>query len=163
MVENFMLINDSSTIACEVPVWFCEKNLDIGISGHIDILQIRNGLIYVLDFKPGAKREKDIKVASQLFLYASGLSFRTGIPLDRFRCAWFDDSIYYEFNPRDAEIRFPGSKWRSNKEKKTTAFWKTQQPDSGKDYGFSGMDWNGLKGNCQPNIGNVEVMRDGLW
>ena len=21
------------------------------------------------------------------------------------------------------------------------------------------MDWNGLKGNCQPNTGNVEVMR----
>ena len=67
VVENFMLINDSSTIACEVPVWFWEKNLDLGMSGHINLLQIRNNRIYVMDFKPGAKREKDIKVASQLF------------------------------------------------------------------------------------------------
>jgi len=41
LVENFMLVNDSSTIACEVPVWFWEKNLDVGICGHIDLLQIR--------------------------------------------------------------------------------------------------------------------------
>ncbi|MCL6087531.1 MAG: hypothetical protein M1475_03895 [Actinobacteria bacterium] len=53
-VENFMLINDSSTIACEVPVWFWEKNLNIGINGHIDILQIRFNKIFILDFKPEA-------------------------------------------------------------------------------------------------------------
>ncbi len=52
IVENFMLINDSSTIACGVPVWLWEKNLDLGICGHIDILQIRNNKVYVLDFKP---------------------------------------------------------------------------------------------------------------
>ncbi len=54
-VENFMLVNDSSTVACEVPVWFWEKNLNAGISGHVDILQIRNGLIHILDFKPDAE------------------------------------------------------------------------------------------------------------
>jgi len=67
-----------------------------------------------MDFKPQAMKEKEQKVASQLYLYASGLSFRTSIPLDGFRCAWFDDSIYYEFNPKEAKVRFPGSKWRSN-------------------------------------------------
>ena len=61
-----MLINDFSTIVTEVPVRFWEKNLDLGICGHIDLLQ-KNNRIYVMDFKPGAKREKDIKVASQLF------------------------------------------------------------------------------------------------
>jgi len=99
IVEKFMLINDSSTIACEIPVWFWEKYLDIGICGHIDILQIRRGNIYVMDYKPEASKENTSKVASQLFLYASGLSFRTSIPLMRFRCAWFDDKNYYEFNP----------------------------------------------------------------
>lgn len=44
-VENFMLLNDSSTISIEVPVWFWEKNLNIGISGHIDILQISSDLL----------------------------------------------------------------------------------------------------------------------
>jgi len=60
----------------------------------------------VLDFKPEAERKNENKVASQLFLYASGLSFRTGIPLDRLMCAWFDGSIYYEFNPIEANVRF---------------------------------------------------------
>jgi hypothetical protein len=99
VVEKFMLINDCSTIACEVPVWFWEKFLDVGISGHIDLLQIRRGCIYLLDYKPDAKRENRKTVASQLFLYASGLSFRTKIPLSKFRCAWFDQNNYYEFNP----------------------------------------------------------------
>ncbi len=115
-VENFMLVNDSSTVACEVPVWFWEKNLDMGINGHIDVLQIRFNKIYVLDFKPNAFRENEQKVASQLFWYASGLSFRTLIPLENFACAWFDNYNYYEFNPKQARIRFPGSKWRSNRQ-----------------------------------------------
>ncbi len=106
VVETFMLINDSSTIACEVPVWFWEKNLDVGICGHIDILQIRNGKIYILDFKPDAIRENENKVASQLYLYASGLSFRTGIPLINFRCAWFDEYNYFEFSPIDAKVSY---------------------------------------------------------
>ena len=97
-----MLINDSSTIACEVPVWFWDKKLDMGICGHIDILQIRQGKIFVLDYKPDAGKEKEDKVASQLYLYASGLSFRTGLPLQSFRCAWFDEHMYYEFNPMEA-------------------------------------------------------------
>jgi len=105
-VENFMLANDSSTISIEVPVWFWEKNLNIGISGHIDILQIRQGKIFILDFKPEAARENELKVSSQLYLYAMGLSFRTSIPLANFICAWFDEKIYYEFSPINAEIKF---------------------------------------------------------
>ena len=109
-VENFMLINDSSTVACEVPVWLWEKNLDMGISGHIDVLQIRGSKIYVLDFKPNALGENEQKVASQLFWYASGLSFRTKIPLSNFRCAWFDDRNYFEFIPIDAKVKFSRAK-----------------------------------------------------
>jgi len=40
-----------STIACEVPIWLWEKNLDIGISSHIDTLQVRNGLVYILELQ----------------------------------------------------------------------------------------------------------------
>jgi len=113
LVERFMLINDSSTVACEVPVWLWEKNLDLGIAGHIDLLQIKDGLVYILDFKPAANRENCQKVASQLYFYASGLSFRARVPLNRFRCAWFDEKAYFEFKPREAKVRFAGSKWRS--------------------------------------------------
>lgn len=96
-VEDFMIINDSTTIAVEVPVWFWDKKNDSGISGHIDILQIRKGLVFILDYKPGAEREK--KAASQLMLYARALSYRTSISLKNFRCAWFDESDYFEFEP----------------------------------------------------------------
>ena len=98
-VETFMLVNDSCTIACEVPVWFWEKQLQMGICGHIDIVQIRQGKIFVLDYKPHARAEKEEAVVSQLSLYATGLSFRTSIPLAMFRCGCFDEQVYYEFTP----------------------------------------------------------------
>ena len=75
-----------------------------GVSGHIDILQIRQGRIYILDFKPNAAQENEQRVVSQLYLYALGLSFRTGIPLRMFRCAWFDEKVYYEFDPAEAKV-----------------------------------------------------------
>jgi len=103
-VEEFMLVNDTSTIAVEVPVWFWEKTLDTGITGHIDILQVRYGKIYVLDFKPDAGKEKN--APSQLYLYALGLSFRTGIALKSFICGWFDEEAYYEFAPSEAKVEW---------------------------------------------------------
>jgi len=105
-VENFMLVNDSSTVSIEVPVWFWEKNLNIGINGHIDILQIRQGRIFILDYKPEAEKENKLKVSSQLHLYAMGLSFRTSIRLENFICAWFDDEVYNEFNPVEAKVMY---------------------------------------------------------
>jgi len=106
-VEEFMLINDTATIAVEVPVWFWKKDnaQGEGICGHIDILQIRFGNIWILDFKPDASKEKPQKVASQLYLYALGLSFRTGISLKKIRCSWFDEKNCYEFNPSELKIK----------------------------------------------------------
>jgi len=106
IVEKFMLINDKSTIACELPVWFWEKYVDLGICGHIDILQVRKGNIYIMDYKLDASKDNGENVSSQLFLFATGLSFRTKIPLTRFRCAWFDESNYYEFNPSEQDFSF---------------------------------------------------------
>jgi len=106
LVENFMLINDDITVAVEVPVWLWEKNLKCSIAGHIDLIQISNGQVYILDYKPEAAQENERHVASQLYLYASGLSFRTSIPLERIRCAWFDDSAYFEFEPTTAKVHY---------------------------------------------------------
>lgn len=103
ILEEFMLINDTATIACEVPVWYYDKYMDVGICGHIDILQIRYGKIYILDYKPKAGKEKYASV--QLYLYALGLSFRTKIPLSSFRSAWFDENIYHEFDPSSVSIK----------------------------------------------------------
>jgi len=109
-VQDFMLVNDSATVAVELPVFFNPKELTVKekktygidvskvLTGHIDILQVRFDKIHVLDFKPEAKKE-DKKAAEQVFLYTLALSKRTGIPLSNFTCAYFDDKNYYQFNP----------------------------------------------------------------
>lgn len=103
IVEKFMLCCDRDSVAVEVPVWYWDKKLG-GISGHVDVLQVKDGKVYVMDFKPDAAKENYDSVVSQLFHYARALSFRTGIGLNNFRCAWFDWSDYFEFNPLEAKF-----------------------------------------------------------
>lgn len=102
MVENFILINDKATIACEIPVWYWDKKIDSGVTGHIDLLQVRNDLVYILDYKPDASKDK--KAAQQLYHYAVALSFRTRVSLKNIRCAWFDKDSYYEYSPTNAKV-----------------------------------------------------------
>jgi len=102
LVETFMVINDKATIACEIPVWYWEKSINDGITGHIDLLQVRNDIVYILDYKPDAA--KDRKASWQLYHYARALSFRTKTPLQAIRCAWFDENMYYEYNPAEANV-----------------------------------------------------------
>jgi len=174
VLQEFMLHNDTVTVACEVPVWLnveemmkynvfrkknfasqnslvgsrksevgsglklsnevtnglqnsknfekarglkeAEKERSVsnfvsgvsgsfkGITGHIDMLQVKFGRIYVLDFKPEAAKEKD--AWCQVFAYALALSERTGVWLRNFRCAWFDDLRYYEFDPCSVVLGF---------------------------------------------------------
>lgn len=105
-----MLINDSVTVAVEIPVYlsgqdiayFRNRRFSINfdssiITGHIDLLQIRNGYLHILDYKPNAKKEKHAHV--QLTIYALALSRRTKLPLKNFKCAWFDEHDYFEFFP----------------------------------------------------------------
>lgn len=112
-LQNFMLACDSTTLAVEVPVILEREDIDhfkkmlnfevpleIGkgdvITGHIDIVQVRNGIIHIMDFKPSAKKYKPIE---QLTIYALALSRLTGLRLYCFKCAWFDEDDYYEFYP----------------------------------------------------------------
>ncbi|MFQ5815963.1 MAG: hypothetical protein ACE5G7_05650 [Candidatus Hydrothermarchaeaceae archaeon] len=97
-VEDFFLVNDLSTIAVEVPVWYWDKDMG-GISGHIDIMQVRRGKIHILDYKPNARKEKS--AMAQLSSYANALSFRTKTSLRNIRCAYFNESAYYEFTPEN--------------------------------------------------------------
>jgi ATP-dependent exoDNAse (exonuclease V) beta subunit len=66
-------------------------------TGHIDFLQIRNGAVHILDYKPDACTNKPF---AQLTIYALALSRMTGIPLFDFKCAWFNETDYCEFFPR---------------------------------------------------------------
>ena len=74
------------------------RNFDLPklITGHIDIIQIRNGQIHIMDYKPNAQKEHPIE---QLTLYAMALSRLTGLRLFEFKCAWFDEKDYFEFYP----------------------------------------------------------------
>jgi len=114
-LQKFMIANDSVTVATEVPVYITKDDIEhlqtqLGfeiygepqaellklITGHIDVLQIRNGQIHILDYKPNAKKEQPIE---QLTLYAMALSRLTGLRLFEFKCAWFDEENYFEFFP----------------------------------------------------------------
>ncbi|MFH1152111.1 MAG: PD-(D/E)XK nuclease family protein [Nanoarchaeota archaeon] len=113
MLQDFMIANDTVTVAAETAVLLNsddirhlrhELNFEVPISledgeyitGHIDLIQIRNGSIYLMDYKPSASKEKPIE---QLTLYALALSRLTGIRLYHMKCAWFDEKVYYEFFP----------------------------------------------------------------
>ena len=98
-IQHFMLANDSATVAVEVPVYLQpheapDLQLSGALTGHIDILQIRGRRLWILDYKPDARREKFAKY--QIYVYARALSVRTGIPLRRFAMAYFDDKDYFE-------------------------------------------------------------------
>jgi ATP-dependent exoDNAse (exonuclease V) beta subunit len=111
-----MLITDSVTVAVEVPVFLTQDDIDYYrsrgfdldfesdvITGHIDFLQIRNGYIHILDYKPEARKETHAHV--QLTIYALALARRTSLPLKFFKCGWFDEKDYFDFFPLQGVYR----------------------------------------------------------
>ena len=105
-VQLHMLNYDPKTIAVEVPLWIESHenmhherifNTNEPLSGHIDVLRIEDDKIWVWDFKPGAHLEKF--AVTQTFFYSLMLSKRTGIPLNDFRCGYFDDELAFMFKP----------------------------------------------------------------
>ena len=115
-LQKFMLANDSVTVAIEIPIWLDEAdiaalekqhnielaphvaNIARAITGHIDFLQVRNGAIHILDYKPDAQTNKPI---AQLAIYALALTSRVpGLKLFDIKCAWFNEHEYCEFFPR---------------------------------------------------------------
>lgn len=109
-LQRFMLANDSATVAVEIPVYLTNEDiayyrnrgfkLDFEndcITGHIDFLQVRDGYLQILDYKPDARKEKHAHV--QLTIYALALARRANLPLKNFKCAWFDEKDYFEFFP----------------------------------------------------------------
>jgi hypothetical protein len=109
-LQRFMLLNDSATIAVEVPIYLTPEDFAYfrahgftfpfgshPITGHIDFLQLRAGFLHILDYKPDAAKETH--AVTQLTIYAMALSRRTGLPVKAFKCAWFDERDYFEFYP----------------------------------------------------------------
>jgi transposase-like protein len=115
-LQRFMLCNDSVTLAIEIPIWLREHDVaalewQLGveiapcgtgapriITGHLDFLQIRNGAVHILDYKPDASTNKPI---AQLTIYALALTrLVPGLRLFDIKCAWFNEHEYCEFFPR---------------------------------------------------------------
>jgi ATP-dependent exoDNAse (exonuclease V) beta subunit len=115
-LQRFMLANDSVTVAIEIPIWLTEPDIaalerqhgielaprvgaaERTITGHIDFLQVRNGAVHVLDYKPDATTNKPI---AQLAIYALALTrLVPGLKLFDIKCAWFNEREYCEIFPR---------------------------------------------------------------
>lgn len=108
-VQVFMLENDNKTIAIEVPLWLKQEesvySCFLGkepLTGHIDLLRVEDDKIWIWDYKPNANQEKF--AATQTYFYALMLSKRSGMPLENFRCGYFDSSYAFTFNPNDVNI-----------------------------------------------------------
>jgi transposase-like protein len=120
-LQRFMLINDSVTVAIEVPIWLTEEDItaleaehgielapgrgtgERAITGHIDFLQVRNGAVHILDYKPDARTNKPI---AQLGIYALALTRRVqGLKLFDIKCGWFNEEEYCEIFPRTLFIK----------------------------------------------------------
>ena len=112
-LQQFMLTNDSVTLAVEVPIWLNEDdiaaleekygielvprtgNVDRVVTGHMDFLQVRNGAVHILDYKPDARTNKPI---AQLAIYALALTrLVPALKLFDIKCAWFNENEYCEF------------------------------------------------------------------
>lgn len=53
-LQNFMLGNDSVTVAIEIPIWLAEEDIAALESQH------RNGAVHILDYKPDARTNKPV-------------------------------------------------------------------------------------------------------
>ena len=115
-LQRFMLANDSVTLAIEVPIWLTPADIRVlerehgialrsqgqsggkTITGHIDFLQVRNGAVHILDYKPDARTNKPF---AQLTIYALALTrLVPGLRLFDIKCAWFNEEQYCEFYSR---------------------------------------------------------------
>ena len=122
-LQRFMLANDSVTVAIEIPIWLTESDIAAlerehriklaqrdgdkprAITGHIDFLQVRNGAVHILDYKPDARSNKPI---AQLAIYALALTrLVPGLKLFDIKCAWFNEEEYCEFFPRTLFVPRP--------------------------------------------------------
>ncbi len=99
VVEQFFLYNDSSTVCTELPVFLNPKetrlfDIETPLTGHIDIIQIRNNNLYIMDYKPNLRHPE--QHTSQLTAYKQALHHRTRIPEENIIPCVFNEYSHYE-------------------------------------------------------------------
>jgi len=100
-IEQFFLINDSTTVCTELPVFINPNeinclNINNPLTGHIDLIQIKYEKLYILDYKPNLNHPE--QYTSQLYLYKKAIHKRTNIPEENIIPAVFNEHAYYELN-----------------------------------------------------------------
>ena len=116
-LQRFMLINDSVTVAIEIPIWLDgerhrrARERSTGSSscrGWVrpserspatsTSCRCATAAVHILDYKPDARTNKPI---AQLAIYALALTrLVPGLKLFDIKCAWFNEEEYCEFFPR---------------------------------------------------------------
>ncbi len=110
-VEVHCLETDNSTVAVEVPIWWERSEMGLyahcfpnngPLSGHIDIVRVKDSCVEIWDYKPDIVEAR--MVGMQVLIYAIALAIRTGIPLGRFKCGYFDTESAWIFSPSIVEL-----------------------------------------------------------
>ena len=99
-IEEFLLINDSLTVCCELPVFINPEetslvNINTPLTGHIDLIQMKYDKLYILDYKPNLRHPGHY--TSQLMLYKEAIHKRTMISEKNIIPCVFNEHSYYEY------------------------------------------------------------------
>ena len=87
-----ILIRDQNSVAIEIPIW--KKNNKDYITGHIDLIQIENGLVKVIDYKPEGNFLLSLP---QVATY--GLFIKSMFNLHEVKCISFNRKEAWEYDP----------------------------------------------------------------
>ncbi len=100
LVEDFFLANDATTVCTELPVFINPNEtehfeLKSPLTGHIDIIQVKNNKLYILDYKTNLNSPH--QYSTQLLAYKKALHHRTQIPEKNIIAAAFNNYCYIEY------------------------------------------------------------------
>ena len=99
-VEEFFLLNDAHTVCIELPVFLNPKEttlftIDTPLTGHIDLIQIKNKTLFIMDYKPNLNHPEKYK--DQLLAYKEAVHHRTHIPKENIIPVAFNHHAFYEY------------------------------------------------------------------
>ncbi|MEJ2278003.1 MAG: hypothetical protein P8Y70_09695 [Candidatus Lokiarchaeota archaeon] len=87
-----ILIKDKNSIAIETPIWIEVNNTYL--TGHIDLIQLKKGIIYIIDYKPEGNF---IYSLPQVATY--GLVFKKIFNIKKLNCISFNKDHAWEYKP----------------------------------------------------------------
>ncbi|HEC37209.1 MAG TPA: hypothetical protein ENI29_03175 [bacterium] len=123
-VQILNLKGNPYTLAVELPVYFEYKG-EI-IAGHIDLLLIKDGVLYVTDYKPDQSPKAGVSnylsfINSVPQLAAYALVLRDLLGIEQVQCITFNKDGAWSFDPDDSLIFI--NKFLEGQSKLDLAFW----------------------------------------